>query len=74
MNWFGYVWIVALVIAYVLWTIKCVRDFINDARSIWSLSALFKEGASWSWWIIIHIIVIVAASLAYFLLMKVGAE
>jgi len=68
MNWFGYVWIVALALAYVLWTIKCVRDFIDDVRSAWKLSFLFNEGASWSYWIVIHVIVIIIGSIIYFLL------
>lgn len=72
MNWFGYVWIVALALAYVLWTIKCVRDFINDVHSVWKLSVLFENGTSWGYWIIIHGIIIVAVSLAYFLLMIQG--
>lgn len=72
MNWFGYVWIVALVLAYVIWTIKCIRDFIDDVHSGWNLSFLFEEGASWGWWILIHGIVLIAGSIAYFLLMKEG--
>ena len=72
MKWFGYVWIAFLLIAYVLWTIKCVKDFVDDVRSIWSLSALFEAGTSWGWWIVIHGIAIIAGSLAYFLLMKEG--
>ena len=72
MKWFGYIWIVALILAYVIWTIKCVRDFIDDVRSVWKLSFLFEEGASWGYWIIIHGIVLIAVSLAYFLLMKEG--
>lgn len=74
MNWFGYVWIGALVLAYVLWTIKCIRDFVNDVRGFWKLSFLFNEGSSWSWWIVLHAAVIIAGSLAYFLLMIGGAE
>ena len=73
MHWFGYVWIVILALAYVIWTIKCVRDFIDDFRGIWPLSAYFN-GSSWGWWIVIHLIVLIASSLAYFLLMKVGVE
>ncbi len=70
MNWFGYVWIVVLALAYLLWTIKCVRDFIDDVRGVWKLSFLFKQGTSWSWWIVIHGMVIIAVSIAYFLFMK----
>ena len=69
MNWFGYVWIVALALAYVLWTIKCVKDFIDDVRSVWKLSVLFDEGASWGHWIVIHVIVIFIGSVICFLLM-----
>jgi hypothetical protein len=58
------------VLAYVLWTIKCVKDFIDDVHSDWKLWFLFEAGTSWSWWIIIHAIAILSGSLAYFLLMK----
>lgn len=75
MNWFGYVWIVVLVIAYVIWTIKSIIDFISDAKGIWKLSFIFSEcNRSWVWWIYIHAIAILSSSLAYFLLMKGGAE
>ncbi len=38
MNWFKYIWIVFLIIAYLIWTIKCIIDFIEDKRSMWKLS------------------------------------
>lgn len=75
MKWFGYVWIAALVIAYVIWTIKSIIDFISDVKGIWKLSFIFTEcDRSWVWWIGIHAIVILAGSLAYFLLMIGGTE
>ena len=67
MSWFKYVWIVALVLAYIIWTIKCVVDFISDIRSSWRLSYLFNEGdTTWGAWIIIHIAVLFFGSLVYF--------
>lgn len=74
MNWFGYVWIIVLVLAYVIWTIKCIKDFISDVRGAWKLSTVFKAGASWGYWIVIHAIILIASSLAYFLLMIGGAK
>lgn len=73
MNWFGYVWIAFLVIAYMIWTIKSIIDFISDVKGILKLSFIFSEcDRSWVWWISIHAIVILAGSLACFLLMKEG--
>lgn len=75
MNWFGYVWIVVLALAYVIWTIKSIVDFISDVKGIWKLSFILSEGdRSWVWWIGIHAIIILAGSLAYFLLMVGGTE
>jgi len=46
----------------------------DDVRSGLYLWFLFEAGTSWGWWITIHTIAIIAGSLAYFLLMKGGAE
>ena len=66
MNWFGYVWIGILIIAYIIWTVKCVWDFITDAKGFWKLSFCFKNGASWAWWIMLHIIGLLISSVFYF--------
>lgn len=66
-NWFGFLWIGVLIIAYLIWTIKCIRDFINDCKSCWKLSFLFVSGASWAHWIVIHVAVLFIWSLIAFL-------
>lgn len=66
MNWFKYIWIVFLIIAYLIWTIKCIIDFIVDKRSAWKLSFYIENGASWFTWLIIHLAVIFIFSLSWF--------
>ena len=67
MSWFKYVWVGFLVLAYIIWTIKCVIDFISDVRSVWRLSYLLKEcDTTWGAWIIIHLAVVFLGSLSYF--------
>lgn len=68
MKLFGFVWIGILTIAYLIWTVKCIIDFINDRKSCWKLSFLFVNGASWAYWIVIHIVVLFISSLIAFLL------
>ena len=68
MSWFGYVWVVILGIAWLIWTIKCVIDFIRDIRGRWKLTLLFQEGASWAVWAILNIIFIFIGSLVYMIL------
>lgn len=72
MQWFGYIWIVILVMAWLIWTIKCVIDFIRDVRSNWKLTYLIEEGASWAVWAVLHILFIFIGSLAYALLINGG--
>lgn len=67
MKWFGFVWIGVLIIAYLIWTVKCIIDFINDCKSCWKLSFLFANGASWAHWIVIHVTVLLISSLIAFL-------
>ena len=54
MKWFGFVWVGMIIIAYLIWTIRCIIDFIRDCRGCWKLSFLFENGASWAVWIILH--------------------
>jgi len=68
MNWFGYVWVVALVLSYMIWTIKCIIDFIRALRGPWKMSVLFEEGVSWGYWILLHGGFILLGSFLYFLL------
>ena len=67
MNWFKYIWIVFLIIAYLFWTIKCIIDFIGDKRSMWKLSFYIEQGASWFIWLVIHIVVIFIFSFVWFI-------
>lgn len=67
MQWFGYIWIVILVIAWLIWTIKCIVDFVKDLRSNWRLSFYIENGASWAVWALLHIIFIFAGSFVYFI-------
>ena len=68
MKMFGYAWIGILIIVYLIWTIKCIVDFIRDCRSCWKLSFLFEIGASWAVWIILHVTVLFIGSIIAFLL------
>ena len=67
MNWVKYIWIVFLIIAYLIWTIKCIIDFIEDKRSCWKLSFYIEQGASWFTWLMIHLAVIFIFSFAWFI-------
>lgn len=67
MKLFGYVWIVILVLAYIIWTIKSIIDFIVDLRSPWKLSVCFELGHIWAWWIMIHGALILIGSFICFL-------
>ena len=68
MTWFKYIWVGILALGYIIWTVKCVVDFIDDVRGRYNLSYLFIEGETW-WgaWIAIHIAVLFLGSLVYFL-------
>lgn len=67
MQWIGYIWIVILVIAWLIWTIKCVVDFISDIRSNLRLIYIIEDWPSWEIWLVLHIIFIFICSLAYFI-------
>jgi len=68
MKWFGFIWIGMLIILYLIWTIKCIVDFISDVKGSWKLSFLFQIGASWAHWIVIHVCVLFIGSLIAFLI------
>lgn len=74
MQWFGYIWIVILVILWLIWTIKCVVDFIGDVRYVQrikysgiKLIDLIEDWPSWLVYIIVHTISIFIVSLIYFI-------
>jgi hypothetical protein len=69
MRWIGYIWIVILVIAWLIWTIKCVVDFIRDVRLNVKLYYLLEDGPSWLIWVILHAIFIFIGSLTYFIML-----
>lgn len=58
MKWFGCVWIAILIIMWLVWTIKCIKDFIADFRSAYGLKIAAMSEPSWLIWIIVHIGVI----------------
>lgn len=68
MKLFSYAWIGMLIIAYLIWTIKCIVDFIRDCRGCWKLSFLFEAGVSWACWIVIHAVVLFIGSIIAFLI------
>ena len=70
MSWIGYIWIAMLIIAWLIWTIKCVIDLIDDIKSSWDLLFCIETESSWVIWVIVHLIVLFVFSLTYFLLMR----
>ena len=74
MRWFGYVWIAILIIGifmkWLIWTIKCIKDFITDFRSKGVLVFAFEKESSWLIWILVHIGVIFIFSFIWFIYPK----
>jgi len=70
MKWFGYVWIAILVIMWLVWTIKCIKDFITDYRYFRArggLDSALELETSWIIWIAVHVGVIFISSLIWFI-------
>lgn len=67
MKWFGYVWIAILIIMWLVWTIKCIKDFITDLRSRRGLKNAAGEEPSWLIWALVHIGVIFIFSFIWFI-------
>ena len=67
MQWFGFIWIVIIVILWLIWTIKCVVDFISDVRSNLKLIYIIEDWPSWLVYIIVHTITIFIVSLIHFI-------
>lgn len=70
MKWFGYVWIAILIIMWLVWTIKCIKDFIADFRSRGGLNSALDLEPSWLIWVIFHIGLIFVFSFAWFIYPK----
>ena len=67
MNWFGFIWIGILIIAYIIWTVKCVWDFIDDVKWLgWSDLFTWCSSDSWKWWLVIHLLILFVSSIVYF--------
>ena len=67
MNWFGFIWIGMLAIVYIILTVKCVWDFIDDVRLLgWSDLFTWCSSDSWKWWLVIHLLVLFVSSIVYF--------
>lgn len=70
MSWIGYIWIAMLIIVWLIWTIKCVIDLIDDIKSSWDLLFCIETESSWVIWVIVHLIVLFVFSLTHFILMR----
>ena len=66
MKWFGYVWIAILIIMWLIWTIKCIKDFIADFSFKGGLNFALDREPSWIIWVVVHIGVIFIFSFIWF--------
>ena len=55
MSWFGYIWIIILIIFYGLWTIKWWKEAITE-----------KEVGYIVVWLLPHILILFISSIMYF--------
>lgn len=67
MKWFGYVWIAITILIWLVWTIKCVKDFISDFRSRGGLKNAVGREPSWLVWVLVNTSCIFLFSLFWFL-------